>query len=126
MRGRRSLAIADAVEQCWNEGVNAMTSIHRLSADDRVMLWPDALWPQEVAALAILDGASLLDSDANLRLDLVRATVGSRLRSVPRLRQLLYRPRRGLGGPLWVDAAAFDLTQHVIAVPVPPRRDPYG
>ena len=28
---------------------------------------------------------------------------------VPRFRQLLYQPGRGLGGPLWVDAPVFDL-----------------
>lgn len=100
-----------------------MASIHRLSVDDRVMLWPDALWPQEVAALAILDGTNLLDSDGRLRLDKVRAMIGSRLYLVPRLRQLLYRPRRGLGGPLWVDAPSFDLAQHVLSVPVPPPGD---
>jgi diacylglycerol O-acyltransferase / wax synthase len=100
-----------------------MTSIHRLSADDSVMLWPDAIWPQEVAALAILDGAGLLDGDGNLRLETVRATVGSRLHLVPRLGQLLHRPRRGLGGPLWVDAPTFDVTQHVLTVPVPPPGD---
>jgi WS/DGAT/MGAT family acyltransferase len=80
------------------------------------MLWPDALWPQEVSALVILEGVSL-------QLGTLRATVGSRLHHVPRLRQLLYRPRRGLGGPLWVDAPAFDLTQHVITVAVPPPGD---
>jgi len=32
---------------------------------------------------------------------------------VPRFRQLLYRPRVGLGWPLWVDAASFDIPEHV-------------
>jgi diacylglycerol O-acyltransferase / wax synthase len=40
---------------------------------------------------------------------------------VPRFRQLLHVPRRGLGGPLWVDAPAFDIAGHVgvIALPAP-------
>jgi hypothetical protein len=35
-----------------------------------------------------------------------------------RVRQLLYRPRRGLGWPLWVDAPAFDLADHVRVHPL--------
>ena len=31
----------------------------------------------------------------------------------PPLRQLLYRPRLGLGWPLWVDAPAFNLADHI-------------
>ncbi|HET9973132.1 MAG TPA: wax ester/triacylglycerol synthase domain-containing protein, partial [Streptosporangiaceae bacterium] len=37
--------------------------------------------------------------------------------------QLLYIPRRGLGGPLWVDAPAFDLSDHVRVVPLPAPGD---
>ena len=46
------------------------------------------------------------------------AWVAARLHLVPRFRQLLYTPRRGLGGPLWVDAPAFDLRDHVRVVPL--------
>jgi diacylglycerol O-acyltransferase / wax synthase len=42
---------------------------------------------------------------------------------VPRFRQLLYVPRPGLGRPLWVDAPAFDLADHVRVVPVPAPGD---
>jgi len=41
-----------------------------------------------------------------------------RLSLVPRFRQLLYRPRLGLGWPLWVDAASFDLANHVRVHPL--------
>ena len=92
--------------------------MERLSADDEVMPWPDALWPQEVGAVAILDGGTLLDRDGRVRIDAVPALVESRLHLVPRLRQLLYTPERGLGGPLWIDAPAFDVDQHVTVVPV--------
>ncbi len=100
-----------------------MTPMQRLTADDLVMLWPDALWPQEIGALAVLDGAALLAPDGRLRIGAVRALVESRLHLVPRFRQLLYTPGRGLGGPLWVDAAAFDIAEHVVAVPVPAPAD---
>jgi diacylglycerol O-acyltransferase / wax synthase len=97
--------------------------LDRLSAEDRLILWPDAVWPQDIGALGILAGDPLLGPDGDLRLDVVRDVVGSRLHLVPRSRQVLLVPRTGLGGPLWIDAPSFDLTQHVQATAVPPPGD---
>lgn len=93
-------------------------SIDRLSALDRLMLWASRRWPQDIGALAILDGGPLLDEDDRLRIGAVRQAVEGRLHLVPRFRQLIRRPRRGLGGPLWVDAPTFDVTQHVRVIQV--------
>lgn len=87
------------------------------------MLWGDEAWPQEIGALAVLDGRPLLDADGRFRIDAMRETIGSRLHLVPRFRQCLRVPRRGLGGPVWVDASAFDVADHVRVVPLP---DPAG
>jgi diacylglycerol O-acyltransferase / wax synthase len=87
--------------------------IERLTAEDQIMLWPDEIWPQEIGALGVLDGASLLDADGRFRIEVVRKAVASRLHFVPRFRQLLYVPPRRMGEPLWVDAPAFDLNDHV-------------
>ena len=57
--------------------------------------------------------ASLLDSDGRFRIEAAKQAVEGRLHLLPRFRQVLYVPRRGLGGPLWVDAPAFDLSDHV-------------
>jgi hypothetical protein len=93
--------------------------IDRLTAQDLLMLWPDELgWPEDIGALAILDGTSLLDRDGRVRIEAVRRHLEPRLALVPRFRQLLYRPRRGLGWPLWVDAPAFDLADHVRVHPL--------
>jgi diacylglycerol O-acyltransferase len=97
--------------------------VERLTAEDQLMLWPDEIWPQEIGALAILDGSSLLDPGGRFRIEAVRDVVAARLHLVPRFRQLLYIPRRGLGGPLWVDAPAFDLSDHVRVVPLPAPGD---
>jgi diacylglycerol O-acyltransferase / wax synthase len=88
-------------------------SLERLSADDRLILWPDEAWPQDVGALGVLDGTSLLRSDGSFRLEAAKRAIEGRLHLLPRFRQVLYVPRRGLGGPLWVDAPAFNLRDHV-------------
>jgi len=91
----------------------------RLSAEDQLMLWPDERWPQENGALAILDGGALVEPDGRFRVETVREAIEQRLHLVPRLRQVLCIPRRGLGRPLWVDAPAFDLSRHVRVSPLP-------
>jgi diacylglycerol O-acyltransferase / wax synthase len=88
-------------------------AIERLAGEDEIMLWADELWPQDIGALVTLDGAGLYDSHGRLRIDDLRAVIASRLQLLPRFRQLLYVPPKEQGGPLWVDAPAFDLNQHV-------------
>ena len=83
------------------------------------MLWPDEIWPQDIGALAVLDGSSLVGPDGRLRIEAVREVIAARLHLVPRLRQRLYMPRPGLGRSLWVDAPALDLADHVRVLPVP-------
>ena len=97
--------------------------MERLTAEDRLMLWPDERWPQDIGALAILDGARLLDPDGRFRIEAVREAVEARLHLVPRFRQVLHLPRRGLGGPLWTDAPVFDLADHVRVTGVPAPGD---
>jgi hypothetical protein len=97
--------------------------VERLTAEDQLMLWPDEIWPQEIGALAILDGSSLLHPGGRFRIEAVRDVIAARLHLVPRFRQLLCIPRPGHGGPLWVDAPAFDLSDHVRVVPLPAPGD---
>ncbi|WP_406306596.1 wax ester/triacylglycerol synthase family O-acyltransferase [Streptomyces sp. NBC_00885] len=93
--------------------------MERLTAQDLMLLWPDELgWPEDIGALAILDGTRLLDPDGCFRIEAVRHVIQSRLPLVPRFRQLLYTPRRGLGWPLWVDDRSFDLAEHVRVLPL--------
>jgi WS/DGAT/MGAT family acyltransferase len=97
--------------------------VERLTAEDMIMLWGDEAWPQDIGALAILDGRSLLDPAGRFRIEAVREAVEGRLHLVPRFRQLLHVPRRGLGRPLWVDAPSFDLSAHVWVLPLPAPGD---
>jgi diacylglycerol O-acyltransferase / wax synthase len=93
--------------------------IDRLTALDRLMLGASAIWPQDIGALALLDGTNLLDPGGRFRIEAVREAIGSRLQLVPRFRQVVHVPRRGLGGPLWVDAPSFDPGEHVRVLPLP-------
>jgi diacylglycerol O-acyltransferase / wax synthase len=93
----------------------------RLTVQDLFMLWPDEFgWSQDIGALAILDGTRLLDPDGRVRIEAIRGHIEPRLQLVPRFRQLLYRPRWGLGWPLWVDAQFFDLADHIRVHPLAP------
>ena len=93
--------------------------MERLSKEDRLILWPDEVWPQEIGALVILDGYPLLDPEGRLRIEAVREAVGERLHLVPRFRQLLCVPPRRLGGPLWIDAGSFVLAHHILVQTLP-------
>jgi hypothetical protein len=75
-------------------------SIDRLTSLDRLMLGASRRWPQDIGALAVLDGTSLRDPAGALRIDLVREAIAARLHLAPRFRQVIRVPRRGLGGPL--------------------------
>src|SRR5206468_2418347 len=90
-----------------------VSAVERLSAEDRLILWPDPVWPQDIGALGILEGSSLLDSEGRFLIEVARQAIQARLHLLPRFRQVLYSPGRGLGGPLWVDAPKFDLNEHV-------------
>ncbi len=97
--------------------------VERLTAEDQIMLWPDEIWPQDIGAIAVLDGSNLLDPDGRFRVEAVREAVAARLHLVPRFRQLLYVPPQELGGPLWVDPTTFDVADHVRVFPLPAPGD---
>jgi diacylglycerol O-acyltransferase / wax synthase len=93
--------------------------LERVTASDLfLLLWDDYGWSSDIGGLAILDSTSLLDREGRVLIEAVRAGVEPRLHLVPRFRQLLYRPRLGLGWPLWIDAPCFDLHDHIRVHPV--------
>jgi diacylglycerol O-acyltransferase len=99
--------------------------LERVTASDLfLLLWDDYGWSSDIGGLAVLDGATLLDPDGRIEVEAVRRHVASRLHLVPRFRQLLVRPRLGLGWPLWVDAPAFDLADHIrVSAVAPPGNE---
>src|SRR4051794_10793810 len=79
-----------------------------------------------IALIGVLqrpDGSGTAD-DPSAVLARVRAAVTARLPRVPMLRRVLQPTLLGEGGPVWVDAPAFDLDRHVVlARPRPPSAD---
>jgi hypothetical protein len=69
--------------------------VDRLTDEDQRMLWPDEIWPQQIGALAVLDGGPA-GPGGRVRVEAVREVIAVRLRLVPRFRQLLY-----VLGPSW-------------------------
>ena len=84
--------------------------VDRLTDEDQRMLWPDEIWPQEIGALAVLDGG-LAGPGGRVRVEAVREVIAARLRLVPRFRSsrqriglsqepgVAYRRRRSRGMP---------------------------
>jgi diacylglycerol O-acyltransferase / wax synthase len=99
------------------------SSIDRLTALDQLMLRASTVWPQDIGALALVDGTNLLDPSGRFRIEAVHQAIASKLHLVSRFRQVVHVPRRGLGGPLWVDALAFELSEHVRVLPLPAGSD---
>jgi diacylglycerol O-acyltransferase / wax synthase len=94
--------------------------LERLSAADHYsVLGDDFGWPWDIGVLAVVDGARLLDGNGQLAAGRIRRQVEPRLQLVPRFRQVLYRPPRGLGWPVWADAQSFDIADHVRVFPLP-------
>lgn len=94
--------------------VEGGTAVERLSAQDLSMLWPDDLgWPQDIGAIGILDGGSLVEGTGRVRVDEARRAIACRLPMLPRFRQVVHVPRLGQGRRLWVDAPDVDLEWHV-------------
>jgi diacylglycerol O-acyltransferase / wax synthase len=101
-----------------------MIHFQRLTAQDLSMIWADDFgWPEDIGAIAILEGKPLFDATGRLKIEEVRAHIERRLHLVPRFRQILHRPQFGLGWPLWVDAPAFELRDHVQVLPLASDND---
>jgi diacylglycerol O-acyltransferase / wax synthase len=93
--------------------------LDRLTPEDQLMLWPDATWPQDIGALAILEGGDLFEAGGRFQIEAVQEALTARVHRAPRFRQILQVPPRRLGAPVWVDAPDFDIAEHVRVKPLP-------
>jgi diacylglycerol O-acyltransferase / wax synthase len=93
---------------------------------------PDPLSPADRASLAAEVGPVNMSVGALLvfergegtRYDALAERLRSRLHLLPRYRQRLEEPARGLANPVWVDDEAFDLSWHLRAAALPDPRGP--
>jgi diacylglycerol O-acyltransferase len=91
-----------------------MRSQAELSAEDVLNLTVEtAGTPVNVAAVAVLDGDTLLDGAGRLRTAEIRSFVASRLPAVPRLRQTPVLPGLFGGRPRWRNVTRFRIEDHV-------------
>jgi diacylglycerol O-acyltransferase len=84
--------------------------VDRLTGPDLSGFVPESRgWAADIGAIAVLQGAPLVDANGQLRIAKVQRRIAGRLPLAPRLRQVVTRPPWGLGRPLWVDAGSFDI-----------------
>jgi WS/DGAT/MGAT family acyltransferase len=98
-----------------------MTREHVLSGlDASFLLLESERTPMHMASIGIFEGAPLRGADGIFRIDDIRRLIVSRLDLVPKLRQVAFAGLLGEAPPEWVDDPAFDISDHVRMVHVPP------
>src|SRR5690348_11991640 len=68
--------------------------------------------PMHVGSLSLFEGAPLRDAHGRVRIEEIQQVTLERLHLVPRLRQKIMAAPLGIGHPVWVDDADFDVTYH--------------
>lgn len=97
-----------------------MNRVGRLTYTDLANLATDAPDSQmHQGALAVLDGAALIDDAGHVDVERVRAHVAARLDRVPLLRRRLWKTAPFQGRPLWVDDPSFAIEHHVLVARLP-------
>lgn len=85
----------------------------KLSALDSAFLHLERNGPLNVGSLGVFEGGGLLDDHGDVRVADVRRHLAGRLHLLPRFRKKLMGVPLGLGHPVWVDDASFDIGCHV-------------
>lgn len=92
----------------------------RLGPLDSAFLYGEtADHPLHIGALCLFDAGPLTAADGTFLYEEVCASVGSRLHRVPRLRQRVVAVPFGVGRPVWVDDAGFDVHRHLRRAALP-------
>jgi diacylglycerol O-acyltransferase len=89
-----------------------------LSAADR-----SSLSAEQGAINMAVGGLLVFDAGPGVARDSIKARVQERLHLLPRLRQKIAEPARGLTNPVWVDDQRFDLDWHVATRALPGAGD---
>jgi Wax ester synthase-like Acyl-CoA acyltransferase domain len=99
--------------------------IRRVPVPDLCALWAETrAAPMNIALLGVLDehwGAGGEPADPAEVVSRIRSAVEANLPRTPMLRRVLRRTKAGEGTPVWVDAPALDITEHIV---LPARTGP--
>ncbi len=92
--------------------------IVRVPVPDLCALWAEtATAPMNIALIGVVEGIPLIGPDGAVALTRIRSFVEARLPRAPMLLRTFRPTRVGQGTPAWIDAARFDITQHVVLAP---------
>jgi WS/DGAT/MGAT family acyltransferase len=96
--------------------VSVAGPIRRVPVPDLCALWAETgAAPMNIALLGVLDQGSGDESvEPTEVLARVRVAVEANLPRTPMLRRILQKTRVGEGTPVWIDAPALDITEHVV------------
>jgi WS/DGAT/MGAT family acyltransferase len=101
--------------------------IDRVPVPDLCCLWAEErATPMIIALVATLDGRRFEGLSDTQLVDRLRGHVAARLHRAPMLRRVLLPTRLGQGSMAWVDAADFDIAEHVVLVEPAHRLDETG
>ena len=90
----------------------------RVPVPDLCALWAEsATAPMNIALIGVVEGARLLRPDGTVDLARIRSFIQARLPRTPMLLRALRPTRLGQGTPAWIDAAHFNIADHVILAP---------
>jgi hypothetical protein len=93
-------------------------SIGRVPVPDLCALWAEsATAPMNIALIGVVEGAPLMRPDGTVDLARIRLFIEARLPRAPMLLRVLRPTRLGQGTPAWIDAAHFNIADHVILAP---------
>lgn len=96
----------------------ATRPIIRVPVPDLCALWaetPQA--PMNIALIGVFEGEPLTGAGDGVALSRIRALVEAHLDRAPMLRCVLRPTSLGQGTPVWMDAAHFDIAEHVVLAP---------
>ena len=115
---RMKAVLEDGALTATQSEATETASIVRVPVPDLCALWAEsATAPMNIALIGVVEGAPLMRPDGAVDLARIRQFIQGRLPRTPLLLRVLRPTRLGQGTPAWIDAAHFNIADHVILAP---------